>query len=380
MSRFEIKFELTQHTPIIHFQGDQAGATLRATELKPKLDTFLHKKFEREGKKIVESWKVSKLHPALDYKVKVETQRVSFTEINKNHPTQMFFGNIGEEEPSKHLSMTNEPIKIIFKSFNVAILNEIKICFKEFIFRTNFGTRQSKGYGSFYIKDSLPQEFHNTPYLYFFQNAPGRYQYSKVLDVINFHYQRLKSGINFRGVYFHSFLKEFLFANKNYSWEKRWLKEKFIGGLDPNDRPEKFARIFLGYNSSYTFKKTPPNPREGEVYPERNTDVTIFHESDEISRYKSPITYKPIFVGNEWTIFIILEEINPDILDKNFQFYRNKISAADRQFKSPFNRRTPNESIDLKNLIDSYHLELGKKWKAYTFNGQEIGVLNSGKL
>jgi len=41
MSKFKVEFTLKQHTPMIHFQADQSGATLRATELKPKLDRFL---------------------------------------------------------------------------------------------------------------------------------------------------------------------------------------------------------------------------------------------------------------------------------------------------------------------------------------------------
>ena len=40
-SHFKLEFTLKQHTPIIHFQSDQKGATLRATDLKPKLDRFL---------------------------------------------------------------------------------------------------------------------------------------------------------------------------------------------------------------------------------------------------------------------------------------------------------------------------------------------------
>lgn len=39
---FQITFTLKQHTPIIHFQHDQEGATLRASEVKPKLDRFLY--------------------------------------------------------------------------------------------------------------------------------------------------------------------------------------------------------------------------------------------------------------------------------------------------------------------------------------------------
>ncbi len=41
---FQITFTLKQHTPLIHFQHDQQGATLRATELKPKLDRFIIEK------------------------------------------------------------------------------------------------------------------------------------------------------------------------------------------------------------------------------------------------------------------------------------------------------------------------------------------------
>ena len=48
MSNFKLTFKLKQHTPLIHFQHDQTGATLRATELKPKLDRFLVEKFKKE--------------------------------------------------------------------------------------------------------------------------------------------------------------------------------------------------------------------------------------------------------------------------------------------------------------------------------------------
>ena len=41
---FQIQFTLRQHTPIIHFQHHQDGATLRASEVKPKLDKFLIEK------------------------------------------------------------------------------------------------------------------------------------------------------------------------------------------------------------------------------------------------------------------------------------------------------------------------------------------------
>ena len=36
-----LKVTLKQHTPLIHFQHDQYGATLRASEVKPKLDKYI---------------------------------------------------------------------------------------------------------------------------------------------------------------------------------------------------------------------------------------------------------------------------------------------------------------------------------------------------
>ena len=43
-------FELIQHTPIIHFQAKDMGATLRASEVKPKLDKFILKEYKKECK------------------------------------------------------------------------------------------------------------------------------------------------------------------------------------------------------------------------------------------------------------------------------------------------------------------------------------------
>lgn len=41
---YKLEFKLKQHTPLIHFQHHQEGATLRASEVKPKLDRFLMEK------------------------------------------------------------------------------------------------------------------------------------------------------------------------------------------------------------------------------------------------------------------------------------------------------------------------------------------------
>ena len=82
MSKYKLTFKLKQHTPIIHFQHDQHGATLRATEVKPKLDRFLIEKLQLtqkvNGKEVpkpeFKKWFINegKEHPALDYKMRFE--------------------------------------------------------------------------------------------------------------------------------------------------------------------------------------------------------------------------------------------------------------------------------------------------------------------
>ena len=71
MSDYKLTFKLKQHTPIIHFQHDQYGATLRASELKPKLDKFLIEKLGGEEKlrRDHSDWFINKEHSALDYKI-----------------------------------------------------------------------------------------------------------------------------------------------------------------------------------------------------------------------------------------------------------------------------------------------------------------------
>ena len=66
---FEKHYILKAHTPLIHFQYNQSGATLRATEVKPKLDRFLLDKLK--NRKIPSYWFVEKTK-ALNYKLHIE--------------------------------------------------------------------------------------------------------------------------------------------------------------------------------------------------------------------------------------------------------------------------------------------------------------------
>jgi len=136
--------KLEQHTPIIHFQHDQPGASLRGSELKPKLDRFLSDKINKD---------LYRSNGKLDYKVKILGKTtVANSKFGNISDNDLYFGNMGKNTFKKKF-VHSENTKIHFFSFNYKILDEIKKHFEAFLANHNFGARQNKGFGSFYIKD-----------------------------------------------------------------------------------------------------------------------------------------------------------------------------------------------------------------------------------
>ena len=363
-------FTLKQHTPIIHFQHDQHGASLRASELKPKLDQFIINKNggEKKLRKEHPEWFINDEHPALNYKVRIEAskpQNVKMHEKNKNgkwetsFPT--FFANMGKPTKEELINFTFfSSIELKITSFNPDILSQIESLFGEFLFNTNFGTRQSKGFGSFFIVDL---NIENQPYLnntFLSVNKSFILNHEDIFNIINYYYQRLKSGINYSNHYKHSFLKLYL-SDQNIMWEKKWLKEKFIG-LEKDNEEKYFGRAMLGLVGNYSFIN-PRERREGEVYPDHKIDIEV--KSEIIDRFKSPITFKPIEFSNEWRIYIIPGEVPEEMTNKEFEFLsEGKIHRI----------KTPKKVIDIKDLINKYHEHLGPSFEAFTFKGKKYTV------
>ncbi len=142
-NNFTLTFKLKQHTPLIHFQHDQVGATLRATELKPKLDRFIIERLEGENvvKEKHRDWLIGKgEHLALDYKLNMECsgKKHSYSKsiINADKTCVLF-----------------EEIEGTIFSFKTDLLTIIKAHLESFFILHNFGFRTSKGYGSFTISE-----------------------------------------------------------------------------------------------------------------------------------------------------------------------------------------------------------------------------------
>ena len=163
--------ELKQHTPLIHFQHSQQGATLRASEVKPKLDRFILTKLGNGNyQKGIDAaknngWLVGKgEHPALDYKMRIrtdESKRINLSlrekkTIQNKFTTEDFpllLSNMGGRDSKEELvnfSMYEYIYwDILTTNGNIDLYNKLKDYIPYFVANTNFGQRSSKGFGSF---------------------------------------------------------------------------------------------------------------------------------------------------------------------------------------------------------------------------------------
>ena len=211
---YKLEFTLKQHTPIIHFQHDQEGATVRASEVKPKLDRFIIEKltnkngiaaldeFRHKTTKIIKESNTLKDNPyfedkwldklvgksnehlALDYKLKIWTEtkpihKFFFTSNPDSRNDQDYKNTVCSEFEAEYISKTQyfannsnlkrnriespidvklgiqvDVIKAEIVSVNTEIISVLENHLSDFFLSQNFASRQSKGFGCFTV-DSL---------------------------------------------------------------------------------------------------------------------------------------------------------------------------------------------------------------------------------
>lgn len=163
-----LKVILKQHTPLIHFQHDQYGATLRASEVKPKLDKFILERLGNgnyeDGVRLAneKQWLVGKgEHPALDYKMRIivgdEIDEMKLRTISRNDgkfTTELFpllLANMGGRSKQDDLvNLTMYQVNNL--QFTTTVLSLYEKLMEEipyFFAVTNFGQRSNLGYGSY---------------------------------------------------------------------------------------------------------------------------------------------------------------------------------------------------------------------------------------
>lgn len=443
-SPYKLTFTLKQHTPIIHFQHEQAGATLRATEVKPKLDQFLFEKLTGEtgfnarkkfhellfsgtdeqkkwkqwlvgkGKDLKQNMKEDDLkvalrHLAFDYSIKVQTSNVlndidlntlkNFESIKQrngqNHQKRKngqpqydkysapiwnrnsfhsFFGNMDKETERKELRMVSN-IKLVINSFNPKLIELIRNNFCHFIFQNNFGTRHSKGFGSFSFdrSDNRYNEFlnitksHRYKFTVNVSNVANEFEKQKrIHSAIELFYKTIRSGINQKSKVGNDFIDVYYFKSlmfqwakqpeRNWQWDKRSIREAYMlyeyspyhgikqnrtsQTIHYNSENEMLLRDLLGLSTEQDWIK----------YKDKISKVHIASDDDSIYRFKSPLIFKPIqFENNQVAVLIIVNSIPENFLNQEFSILsRNSHPAINGNEK----RLSTPQSFDVQGFLN----------------------------
>ena len=389
MSDYKLEFKLKQHTPIIHFQWEQKGATIRPPELKSKLDKWIIQrntacyglekdlldaaKSNNELKQWIKGSK-KKDHPALDYKIRIDAigENLLINEINptksynktghpilRNNDYPQYFGNqlkytgdinhpkeefLTGKKKIKRLTYYHE-VRVVIESVHDGLLKEIKKEFPVFLLHTNFGTRQSKGFGSFYLHKTdecfpqkegvIDQGFFVDSFDYCFDiNVGGHTESERVKNLfvqIDFFYKTLRGGINpndTHSMYFKSLMWKYA-KSLGKQWEKKTIKQYYLPSKENVQKSHHSeTNSPLGWDKGKKAKMPYPNSN-GTKYEITHMlwrdllglssnqrwmsySIDIKKESlkrvgnkSEYTRFKSPIFLKPIRTGlNSFRIFL----------------------------------------------------------------------------
>ena len=425
---------LQQQTPIIHFQHDQTGATLRATEVKPKLDRWIIERGKEMGK-YEPSWlkpmpQGSKIR-ALDYSLKIlptdssQTYRWRTTDeyIGKDkegrdiRKTQsnapLYLGDQGSNTPinTKGLIFNEATLRLTFMCANASLKDFIEDELTAFFFRYNFGTRQNKGYGSFVLVDNdqskepiIPQEFKSHPFLKF-EIDKNYWQPNKnskpSKHTIKGEWSRTKWELDLQKNNHPEFThKQFYF----YLFEViRWYYQTLKSGITAKNSTDSYLNKYandkhkIQWGKFWIQKNIIGNniviPSDYQVkllrillgfadryeYPQFDGKPQVFvrhleEPKKRISRVKSPITFKPVVQGEKVTVYLILDDELIEAI--NTRVLKEKFVLGSKE-ETPEKDESnvlsaPDQPIDFADLMKQYHQHLGNRFNASDFTGKYI--------
>lgn len=371
MAGTEKIYYLKQQSPMLHFQHADPDATLRATELKPKLDRFIEKWLEKKNIEIPSDWRLKKDPEDQNRKREIEKKGsalhygVRIINMDGNTVTEpskggLYFGNIGcDDSEKKKCVMAKGCIEVHIRCYIKDLLDVIDDCLPTFFLTTNFGTRKDKGFGSFVMCGSdgkflnKREENEELLTLWYGGNRVCCIRYSQQtspdekLNDIGTLYKILKSGINDPVIgnkknrpYIKSYLWEY-FDAKGIDWEKKALKYRGIAPKVYSDRNhvstppgpnERYIRGLLGIGDQQQWFSSDREGRKiidhhngkGKPVYKKET-ILIESENSDIKRIPSPLTFK--IIGN--TIYILPEEIDSRVPGSSFRFSNNSNKSID---------------------------------------------------
>lgn len=381
----KLRMELEAQSPLIHFQTNENYncLTLRASEVKPKLDQFLFRKLKLayEDKIIYEKYPLIFIDEglnALNYRMKIEIKgkKTNIIRLNNNKDRwldyDLYYGNMGKPREEQKQGIISDITLTIF-CFIPELRKLIQDYIEEFFIVTNFGTMQNKGFGSF-----LPKSC-------YYNNPMNEKQISQIADYllddtismmrgekkgtktcycmkfidkknttsmdkekiwpeyfkqIKDFYGIMKSGRNFRG-FSRSYIYKYMHT-KGIDNEKAWMKQKNISPVvntkgknyDRRDKNPKYVRAMLGTGAVLSYiAKAGSNDK---------VPIIITSKDEKVKRVPSPIYFK--IVKN--VVFIIAREIPEEIYNKKFEFRNKETNKSGCLF-------TPNE-FDIDEFLEKY--------------------------
>lgn len=367
-----VEFTLEQITSMVHFQGKEDGAGIRASDLKPRFDAFLQRYWcgctTKDGKQDIKEYTLNKeaqnnnsesgnqyerQRESFDYKVKI---------INhKNVPVNFDDGKEVDDEAGKFvyasyyikkrlrddckLKFYND-IKIEFISPHQYLRKQINCLFPIFLAVNGFGLGNNKGYGYFKRKgdnenklieniktyQSLENEYIRQEGKNNKEKGIGIYQFEKKIEkrvqleeIERFH-KILKSGLNSKendGKYIPSFMLKEAKVRKGVTREKKALK-LFL-------KKENYDISSLTKKSDINNNDSFDNLEKEKIYYVRGLlGLPLFYEFRQVSakfnikiedvdRFPSPLKYIPI---SDEKVIILVDY-------SKIEEFRNKVSNVE---------------------------------------------------
>lgn len=321
-----LNFTLKQHTPMLHFQHGQKGATLRASDVKPRFDRWLVREIWNDDFDACKKYLVgyydkeesalrsrfsSEGYRALNYKMRiVPVGEPSIINIKQgDNQTPMYFGY---DDNLKAVSYDEVGLTLVLTGPDLEVSKlgeEIKSHIGLFFMTHNFGTRATKGYGSFTVKDDSPEP---TRLKYTFDGG----SWLELMEDIDIFYKTMRGGINW-GLYFKSLM--FAYAkSKGKRWDKKTIKENLLNPTvinrqkNDHDNPD-ILTYREGADDRFDFRDALglSTDEKWDYY-----GVKISKKNDSIPRFASPILFKPVRTAGGWTIYIVWTELPQEIYDK----------------------------------------------------------------
>lgn len=337
---FSTTIELIQHSPLLHFKWEQDGL-LRMTELRPKLNRFILDELQAVDPALYQQYKdVIKNHfkaapngnghiapyklwvtgeVGAKYLVHTNTPKGN-DQIKGPHFADLEYANASENERQQDeltckKGIVYKGIKVHIKSWNQDLIKLVKDSLKILLTFENFGARQSKGFGSFTLKDQEYTSDRIEEYLKKHPKIQASYSYTFLKDKENpdkefwrIILEKIEEG-----------WKKIRAGNPGKGFKTSLLYIFFSNGNLENHSPKQlsYTRMLLGFASDGEYKKN-DETEVSATFKKRILEPPP--ERDEAAnRLRSPLTFK--IINN--TLYFLLWEVDEFSFEPNGLPLRN---------------------------------------------------------